>query len=133
MRRQEGMSAAQSSAGAGISRGTAESRVRSSRTADLRKQTLSRGNKTDPNIETAHAGTPRSVCQGFNYLSLNKSFFPTFVEVERASRHVKLHAQNKRIQKVDVFEDSIVFSGTSHTDFVSHVSFYNQRSIVEML
>lgn len=40
------------------------------------------------------------------------------IEVERAARLLKQFALGREIQKVETNEDSIVFSGTSHNDFV---------------
>lgn len=40
------------------------------------------------------------------------------LEVERAKNLVKKHAAGKIIQKVETSEDTIVFTGSTHTEFV---------------
>lgn len=42
----------------------------------------------------------------------------SLVEVERARAFLQEHAVGKIIRDVESFEDSIVFSGTTHLEFV---------------
>ncbi|KAI0040806.1 AtMMH-1 [Auriscalpium vulgare] len=47
---------------------------------------------------------------------------PELPEVERAAKLLRSLALNKRIQKVETTEDTIVFSGTTHDDFAAEIT-----------
>lgn len=47
---------------------------------------------------------------------------PELPEVERMRRDLEAALKGKRITKVEAFEDTIVFDGTSHTEFMAHVT-----------
>jgi hypothetical protein len=66
---------------------------------------------------------------GEGSLSIVRKITKVHIEVERAARLLRKFAKNNLITQVDTTEDVIVYSGTTHHQFVGHQLMCRRRKL----